>query len=156
MIRVWRISTEAWVSSAFDGEGASKFGARWNSKGVRVVYTSESLALAALEMIVHVNPSDLVARFIAIAADIPDDLPRTVLRPEELPKHWRDYPAPQELQRRGDEWARGASTAVLEVPSAVIPVERNFVLNPAHADFARLTLAPPLPFEFDPRLGIAP
>jgi RES domain-containing protein len=120
---------------------------------MRAVYTAESLALAALEMLVSVNPTELVTRFVAIAAFIPDDLARTVLRPEELPRDWRAYPAPQELQRRGDDWLRGAATAVLAVPSAIIPFETNFILNPAHPDFARVRIGEPLPFEFDPRLG---
>ncbi len=152
-MRVWRIVRERSAAAAFDGEGASRTRNRWNSKGVRIVYTSSSLALAALEVLVHANPTELVGPFIAVSADIPDDVRVKRLPPADLPKNWRTYPAPAELQRIGDDWVKSAGTAALEVPSAVIPLEWNVLLNPAHSEFARVRIRVPIPFEFDPRLG---
>ncbi len=154
-MRVWRIVRERRASTAFDGEGAARSGQRWNSRGVRVVYTAESLALAALEVLVHSNPSELVASFVAVSAEIPEALTRRELRDSDLPPDWRNYPAPPHLRALGDAWAKALESAVLEVPSVVIPSESNFLLNPAHEGFARIRINPPVPFTFDPRLGSA-
>jgi RES domain-containing protein len=142
------------VKTAFDGEGASQYGGRWNSKGTRAVYTSSSLALAALEMIVNSGPNELIGDFAAISVHIPENLPRTSVSLKELPRAWRNYPAPNELQVMGDQWSQSGATAVLEVPSVVVPFEKNVILNPAHADFARVRIGNPVAFEFDPRLHV--
>jgi RES domain-containing protein len=150
---VWRIVRKKWGRSAFDGEGAARTGNRWNSKGVRMVYGSPTLSLAALEVLVHADPSELAGPFVAVSAEVPESLAASAFTPEDLPADWRSYPAPTALQRMGDAWIQKGATAVLYVPSAVIPRENNVLLNPLHPDFAKLAVLAPEPFEFDPRLG---
>ncbi len=149
-MRVWRLCRRK--HAAFDGEGARLAGGRWNRKGTAVVYVSETLSLAALEYLVHLDialaPDDLVAA----PAEIPDALPVTRLEAADLPRGWRRYPAPEALGELGTAWASARRTAVLSVPSAVVPQERNLILNPAHPDFPKIRPHPPERFSFDPRL----
>ncbi|MBI5316431.1 MAG: RES domain-containing protein [Nitrospirae bacterium] len=151
-MRVWRIIPKLHLSQAFDGEGARQFGGRWNRIGTRVVYTSATLSLAALEFFVNLDRDTEPDQLVAISADIPDDLRIGHIEVSDLPKNWRSYPVPEELQDFGTAWVASASTAMLVVPSAVIPDERNYLLNPAHPDFKRLRLNRPEAFHFDPRM----
>ncbi len=89
---------------------------------------------------------------MAIAAEIPGAVTLDEITAAELPADWREYPAPERLQDIGTGWVRSAARVGLWLPSAVIPHERNLLLNPAHPDFARLRLRAPAPFAFDPRL----
>jgi RES domain-containing protein len=138
--------------AAFDGEGARLAGGRWNHRGVAVVYTSATLSLAALEYFVNLEfataPSDLVA----IPAGIPDGISRTEIGDSALPSNWRAYPAPDRLADIGSAWTASDRSAVLIVPSAVIPTERNYVLNPGHPEFRAIRVGTAEPFTFDPRM----
>jgi len=149
-VQVWRICRRRYA--AFDGEGARLYQRRWNQRGTRIVYTSGSLSLAALEYFVNLDtdlaPNDLVS----IAAEIPDDLAVHRVALADLPNGWQSFPAPAALQDLGTAWASQAVTAVLAVPSAVIPQEWNYLLNPAHPDFRRIRVLKPQAFLFDPRL----
>jgi RES domain-containing protein len=148
----WRITTARWGHRMFDGEGARLYGGRWNPRGIPVVYASETLSLAALEYFVHLEPELAPPGLLCAAAEIPSGLRSQTLAPAELPAGWREYPAGEPLQELGAAWVREGRSAVLYVPSAVIPHERNVLLNPAHPDFRRLRLRPPEPFSFDPRM----
>jgi RES domain-containing protein len=119
---------------------------------VPVVYTSASLALAALEVFVNLERPELPADLVAIPAEIPEALALARLAPSELPANWRSYPAPEQLAELGTRWAQEARTPVLAVPSAVIAQEMNYLLNPRHANFKRIRVRDPEPFRFDPRL----
>jgi RES domain-containing protein len=152
MPTVYRICKTKYAGGAFDGEGAFRFGGRWNSRGVRVVYTAGSLALAALEMLVHLDDDELLTSYSFVAAQIPAALILPVASYRALPEGWDASPAPVELQRLGDDWAREQASAVLEVPTAIVPREKNYLLNPAHPDFARITIEAPEQFVFDERL----
>jgi RES domain-containing protein len=147
----WRITKTHRLDTAFDGEGARLHGGRWNSPGTAVVYTAQSAALAALELLVHLQSSHLLGAYSFVPARFDRSLVEGI-DAGALPADWRRYPAPAALQQIGDQWVAGARSAVLEVPSAVVPSERNFLLNPAHRDFARIEIGAPQPFEFDPRL----
>jgi len=116
------------------------------------VYAASTLALAALEAFVHVEPDDFGDDLVAVAADIPDGIRRSVVRIGDLPEDWQQHPPPSALADIGAEWIRRGRTAVLIVPSAVIPQEANYVLNPGHPDFRRLKIQPSMPFRFDRRL----
>jgi RES domain-containing protein len=150
-IEAWRIVKARHVVNAFDGEGARIEGGRWNSPGTAVVYTSQSAALAALELLVHLGHGPILAAYVLIACSF-DDAVVTRLDRKRLRRTWRSYPAPPELQLIGDEWVRSGASAVLEVPSAVIHTESNYLLNPRHRDFQAIRIAPPRPFELDLRL----
>jgi RES domain-containing protein len=152
MLRVWRLCKHKHVRRAFEGTGARLFGGRWNHPGVAVVYTASSVSLAALELFVHVDPQDAPDDLVAIPADIPDDVGRREVRVTSLPRNWRKTPAPAALPELGSRWALGLKTAVLAVPSALVTRERNYLLNPAHADFRRIRIGRPERFAFDPRM----
>jgi len=143
-VTAWRICKRRYAATAFDGEGAKRFGGRLNSKGVAIVYTAESVALAALEMLVHLESADLLARYLVRSARFDDSLVSDLDR-RKLPKSWRQSPTPHAVQRIGDEWIAGGRSAVLRVPSAVIPSEYNYLLNPAHPDFRHVVLGPSSP-----------
>jgi RES domain-containing protein len=136
---------------AFDGEGARLHGGRWNSPGTAVVYTADSLALAALELLVHLEASPLLAAYVWMRVEFDRSLVRGV-DPASLPPGWHAYPAPMALQQIGDAWVAEARSAVLQVPSAVVRTERNYLINPAHRDFRKLAIGRPVPFDVDPRL----
>ena len=128
------------------------FGGRWNHRGTAVVYTSSTLSLAAMELLVHLDDEDLATDYVGIAADIPASVDVARLRDTDLPRLWRAYPRPQALADLGSRWAAAGESAVLAVPSAVIPQELNYLLNPLHPHFKRIQIGRPEPFSFDPRL----
>lgn len=149
-MRVWRLSKRKYALTAFSGEGTQKVSGRWTPKGVKAVYTSSSLALAALELLVHLDKEDIGTGFVAVSADIPDDLQVDIITPNQLLENWRDTPAPA-VALIG-QWLQAGQTAVLSVPSAVISVETNLLLNPEHHDFKRVQINEPVEFSFDRRL----
>ncbi|WP_295452617.1 RES domain-containing protein [uncultured Thiodictyon sp.] len=136
MLTVWRIVTARFAEGAFSGEGARRYGGRWNRKGVPLVYTAGSQSLAMLEMLVQDEP--LRARYMMIPAQLPADLTIARLSPKQLPADWRDAAALETLRALGTDWAAGLRAAVLAVPSAVVPAETNYLLNPRHPDFGRI------------------
>lgn len=151
-MRVWRICQAERAAAAFSGEGSRRYAGRWHHAGVPVIYTAGSLSLAALEMLAHFDRDLDPGRFVVFAVDIPSAIPVRQLTPAQLPSTWRDFPAPEETRELGTTWAKAAKTVGLIVPSALIPQEQNVLLNPAHADFAKLRIGPPEAFAFDPRL----
>jgi RES domain-containing protein len=150
-ITAWRIVKARHAAGAFDGEGARVEGGRWNSPGASVVYTSQSAALAALEMLVHLGRASILPAYVLIPCTF-DEALVTRLDRKRLPKHWRSYPAPPELQLIGDDWVKSDTSAVMEVPSAVIETDSNYLLSPQHRDFSAIRVMDPQPFEFDLRL----
>jgi RES domain-containing protein len=150
--RVWRITSARYADRAFDGEGARLYGGRWNHPGAAVVYCSATLSLAILEYFVHLEPDLAPPDLVTVAADLPADLAAETLEVAALPPDWRSYPGPERLKDLGTGWVGSGRTAVLFVPSSVIPHERNVLLNPAHPDFAEIRLREAEPFSFDPRM----
>ena len=152
MITVWRICPAGRVRTAFSGEGAFLYGGRWNSPGVRLVYTSATQSLAALEMLVHLDdPNDLAAlKFVVIPVEVPE---ACIGEASRLPRSWWTYPAPSAAARIGDAWIASGDTPVLRVPSAVVRDEWNYLLNPAHPSFSKLKIGKAKRFAFDSRLS---
>lgn len=150
MITAWRITKAKHATTAFDGEGAKVEGGRWNSPGLPVVYVAANAALAALEILVHVDSSILPA-YVRIPCTFSEAFVINLDR-DRLPPNWQSSPAPPELQQIGDEWLKSGSSAILEVPSAIIEIESNYLLNPAHPDFARIEIGAASLFEFNLRL----
>lgn len=150
-MRFWRICRRRYAVAAASGEGARLYGGRWNSRGVRVVYASTSLALAAVETFVNLEPNLRPKDLISIEGLIPDatDIGRLDLK--TLPAGWYET-KDESLHQFGDEWIRASQTVALLVPSAAIHGEWNVLLNPSHADFARIKFREPYPFEFDVRM----
>jgi RES domain-containing protein len=150
VLTVWRLTTARRVKSAFSGEGARLYGGRWNPKGVPIVYVAQTQALAVLEMMVQ--DEALAARYVMIPAQVPDAVAIERIEARSLPAGWRSMRHLETLRGIGAEWARSRRNAVLAVPSAVIPAETNFLLNPLHPDFRRIRIGKPAAFRLDPRL----
>jgi RES domain-containing protein len=150
LLVVHRIVKARHASRAFDGEGARIAGGRWNRPGERVVYASGSLALAAIETFVHLGEDGLHIAFVSFRIEIPDSVP--IHRGGRPPAGWRAEPPHEASMGHGSAWLRRRRTAVLEVPSVIVPSESNYLINPLHPDFARLRIGRAKPFVFDPRL----
>ena len=152
MIRAYRICQERYADTAFDGEGARLHGGRWNHKGTPMIYLAGSAALAQLEMLVHLDSdSVLLGRYVVIAVDIPEEV-ITDAGPEAVPEDWDSRASHQHTADTGDRWFRTKQSAVLKVPSAVVPIEFNYLANPLHPDFHRLRIGEPMSLRFDSRL----
>lgn len=149
---VWRISKRKYAATAFSGEGSRRASGRWHSKGTSIVYTSATLSLAALETFVHMEIEDAGSLFVSIQVDIPDSVLIEKVDITKLPLDWQNIPAPAALAVIGDEWFNSKRTAVLIVPSAIIPIENNYLINPFHQDFGKIKIHPPEPFVLDQRI----
>jgi RES domain-containing protein len=150
-MRFWRICRRRYTAEAASGEGARLYGGRWNSRGVRVVYASSCLALAAIETFVNLEPNLQPSDLVSIAGEIPEALEIGRVDLQTLPARWYET-RDESLRRFGDEWLRAGRTVALLVPSAAIRGEWNVLLNPAHAEFAEVRFREPQPFEFDVRM----
>jgi RES domain-containing protein len=153
IIVAWRLVKTRYLANAFDGEGAREYGGRWNSPGVAVVYLAESLALAALEVLVHLQDTGPLSAYTAVPVQFDARLMKAVPS-ADLPRDWRSSPPPATLRALGDAWVRAGRSAVLAVPSAIVESERLFLVNPAHPAFAGLRRGKPRPFAFDARLSM--
>lgn len=131
---------------------ASGSAARWNSNDVRVIYTAGSRSLACLENVVHRSSRGLQGIFRTLVIDIPDSLKIIIIDPNELPAQWQQYSGMPHTQQIGNKWVESQSSAVLRVPSVIIPHEYNFIINPAHKSFSKIKLLASEPFEFDTRI----
>jgi RES domain-containing protein len=151
VITGWRIVKQKYAADAFSGEGARIAGGRWNSPGSPLVYVAGSRSLAVLEILAHIGRATLLPAYVLISCSFGETLILDV-ETRTLPAGWRGYPSPPALQTIGDRWLRESTSAVLRVPSAIVPAESNYLLNPAHADFSTITVQPPERFEFDLRL----
>lgn len=151
MPTVWRIVKRRYVDSAFDEEGARKFGGRWNSPGVPLVYAAGSRALGLLEVLAGLGSVRPLPRYVLISATFDDSL-LLPISPDHLPSGWRKSPPTPSTQRIGDTWAEEGRSAVLQVPSAIIPEEHNYLLNPAHPDFRRIQIGRAEEITIDSRL----
>jgi len=150
VITAWRICKAKWARSAFDGRGAAVVPGRWNNSRTSIIYTSESRSLASLEVLVHVEDTSLISAMSLVA--IPIRFAETLVEtPTKFPVDWRDLPAPASTRAFGDAWIASGNSAILRVPSVVTLGEYNFLLNPYHPDFSRLSLGKPEPFSFDGR-----
>ena len=150
-MRIWRICRRRYSAIAVSGEGARLYGGRWISHGVRVVYASTSLALAAIETFVNLEPKLRPADLVSIAGEIPETIEVPRLELNALPSRWHET-RDESLHRFGDAWIHSAKSVGLLVPSAAIRGEWNVLLNPAHADFPKVKFQEPQPFEFDARM----
>jgi RES domain-containing protein len=151
MASAWRIILAGGAAAAFSGQGAWRYGGRWNSRGVRVIYTSEHQSTAALEVFIHNKPFSPDQKYKAFHLEWPDSLTE-IFPVKKLPKNWRATPPPGDTREIGDRWVQERRSAVLALPSVVSPADTNFLLNPEQRDFKRIRIHPSIDFDFDPRL----
>ena len=151
MTPVYRILRRAYSKKPLDGEGAYRFGGRWSSPGVRLAYTAEHLSLAIIEYFVHLDADDLPEDLVLVRAAVPDSISRVSVPVARLPRNWRATPPPPELARIGDDFIRNRQSSILIVPSALAPMESNWLINPRHPEFRKIRVSPPERFHYDPR-----
>lgn len=147
----WRFVKAKYQDKAFAGEGAQQFPGRWNSAAFPVVYTSGAISLAILELLAYIEDARLLPSYLLFRADLPERLMET-LQDADLPSDWRGFPAPDSTKTIGDTWLHQGRSAVLSVPSAVVPLERNYLINPLHRDLRKIQLSGLVDFDFDPRV----
>ncbi len=152
MLTTFRICKTKYAAACFDGEGAFRFGGRWNTRGTRILYTAGSLSLAALEMLVHLDNEAILLSYSYATAEFDEEFVLSVNEFRKLPENWSTSPPPIEIQKIGDEWARSMDSAILKVPTAILPIEFNYLINPGHPDFAKFKLSAAEKFPFDERL----
>ncbi len=130
---------------ALDGEGARLYGGRWNSAGLPAVYASEHLSMATLEYLVHVNAENLPTDLVWLEIEVPKKVSIT---------QFSGSVAPNEIAaaKYGDNWLAASTSLGLMVPSAVLSVEKNLILNPLHSEMASVKTLRTTAFQFDPRL----
>lgn len=151
MLRAWQIVKRRHAENAFDGEGTRLYGGRWNTPGRGVVYVSDTRALATLEVLAGLETTGPIGEYVLIGVEFADALVSGV-DPNDLPQGWDATPPSSPSQAIGDDWLEGGASAVLRVPSVVIPAEFNYLLNPAHPDFAKIRIGEAEDLHFDPRL----
>jgi RES domain-containing protein len=154
LIKAWRIVRKKRLVDAFSGEGARLGGGRWNHVGTPVVYVSATLSLAALELFIHFTRKDIKMSksLLAIPVEIPDALRVMEILVKDLKPGWNSSPPPDFTKDLGTEWVKEGVSAILSVPSALIPEEYNLVVNPKHKDFSRIIIRDPQPFALDDRV----
>lgn len=149
-MKVYHVGSQRYASQ-LSGEGAKLHGGRWNSIGTPCIYTSESIALSVLEFAANVSV-DLMPASLAITVYFIPDQSWKEFSANELPKNWQSTPAPAGTKLFGSEFLSNAKYLVLKVPSAVIPLEYNYIINPLHPDFKKVKLKEVHPFTFDTRI----
>ena len=149
-MRIWRLARA--VYDPLDGEGARLHGGRWNQEGTPLVYTSDHLSLCALEQLVHINPENVPGDLTAFEIEVPEELLVQRIEVEDLPEGWDRVADHPECRRIGELWTRRESSPVLEVPSAVLPMEMNYLINPRHPETGAIEVARTKEFRFDRRL----
>ncbi|WP_046242691.1 RES family NAD+ phosphorylase [Hymenobacter terrenus] len=134
------------------GYGAYLYGGRWNLPGLALLYTAEQRAMALLETLVHLPVEDLPDDMYLLTLEVPDSTSREAMTPDDLPADWQRLSMPQPTAVIGHAWLQSGRSLALQVPSVVVPQERNLLLNPAHPEFSQVRLLDAQPFHFDERL----
>lgn len=150
-MRVFRLSRKKYADD-LSGVGAAKFGNRWNSKGIEMLYTAESRALAMAEVIVHLSLASLPDDFMMIELDVPDAIEIEILEPKRLEINWNTNPPRSNTHILGDDFIHSRKLCVLKVPSAVVKGDFNYLLNPNHEDLKRIKIIEITDFPFDERI----
>jgi RES domain-containing protein len=149
-MELWRISNYADLS----GGGGLQAAGRWHTRGKRIVYLADHPASALLEMLVHIDRDLIPATYCLLRIVVSESVPIDMISIDALASDWRTQPA---LTRQfGDQWLDQSSTALLQVPSVIVPLGKNFLLNPAHSDAAKVTIVDAINAPFDPRLFPGP
>ena len=150
-LSAWRILKTKHQDQPLSGEGARRVGGRWNHRGVPLVYLAESIALATLEVLVHLQDAETLSKYVLAEVRFDSTWVQEV-RPQDLPKDWNAFPHPSSTKALGQQWIDTRSSVLLKVPSSVSPHEANYLLNPEHPDASRTEVLRTLDHAFDPRL----
>lgn len=152
-MRVYRLIKDKYKDD-LSGEGARKAGGRWNSKGIPMLYTSESRSLSTAEIAVHTPLGNIPLNYFLIEIEIPDSIKFIELKIEDLPKDWKALPHSNSTQLIGDKFISEQKLLMMKVPSVVVQEDYNYLLNPGHKLFSKIKILSSEPFDFDERLFI--
>lgn len=133
-MRLYRLTQQQHAADAWRGNGASLFGGRWNHKGTPAVYAASSVSLAILEVLAHVQNSRLLAQYQLLSIEVPEALIAR-LPHEYLPDDWQQDPPPLSTRDLGNGWLKSADSVALLLPSSLVPMEANALINPTHPQF---------------------
>jgi RES domain-containing protein len=149
----WRLAAPTFASrqEMMSGEGSQLYGGRWNTKGTRIVYLGTSLAQASVELLVHLGRAEVLNTYLKMEVSFNESLVQHIAL-ADLPTDWAEPTMAPSVQAVGDAWAADKSSLVLQVPSAAVQGEYNYLLNPTHTDFKKLKFGPITTFNFDSRL----
>jgi RES domain-containing protein len=150
LITVWRIVKKTYAKIVLTGEGAALYPGRWNLYGVPMVYACSTPSLAVLEVRVHTGPEGEGIPYVLGQIEIPKDSVSILNTP--LPSEWRLNPPPLSTQKIGSKWAQNGRSAVLQVPSVIVPEDSNLLINPFHKDFKKIRITGTQDYFLDPRL----
>lgn len=148
---VFRLTRNKYAK-ALNGKGAARSNNRWNSKGTEIIYTSESRALALAEVAVHLSVAAIPSDFVMLEIEIPDNLTIETVRIDSLQEDWDLFPNTSDTQLIGDRFIEHGKLLILKVPSAVVPGDFNFLINPNHKDFKKIKVKTVIDFRIDQRL----
>jgi len=148
---IYRLSRQQYIND-LSGRGAELAGGRWNSKGIPMLYTSESRALAAIEIAVHTPLGILPSNYYLATIEIQDIHRAVTVDLDDLPPNWSKSPFLKITQKIGDSFIKENKHLVLRVPSATVKGDHNYLINPHHSDFGKVKVISTEPFEFDSRL----
>ncbi len=149
-MKVYRLSRRKYASD-LTGSGAERAGGRWNSRGIAAIYTSETRALCALEVAVHLPLNLTPADYCVITLYVPDEN-ILIVDQNDLPKGWNSVPHSDSSQKFGDRFLRGNVWLAIRLPSAIVPEEFNVILNPKHQEIGKVKILDMSDFPFDDRL----
>jgi RES domain-containing protein len=153
-MKIWRLDKRRYAEEAFRGKGALRTSGRWHREGAQVAYASEHPGVAALEKLVWLESYERAAAsdYVLLSLRVDPDRHVERIRREDLPDGWNAFPHAEATKRAGMRWLGDERSVVLEVPSAVIPVAKNYLVNPFHPHFHELERPDPEPFSWDSRL----
>jgi len=148
-MKVYRISNCKYIDD-LNGTGAASFSGRWHNKGTYILYTAASPSLALLESVVHIS-NIVTVNYCMICLKIPEDS-ITKINPNELPENWFANPSPDIIKNIGDHFVFNNRFLALQLPSAIMPEESNYLLNPNHPLFKQVKVVYKRSLEVDKRL----
>lgn len=149
-MRLYQLTSLQWAH-ALDGEGARKWGGRWNSIGTPAIYTGLVVSTALLEALVHLDPDEFPEDYTLVTYHLPDQVSRSTVALESFPENWRGSLEQPWFKQTGDLWLSSGESLLLLTPSVIVPCEYNAILNPRHPEMAQLRLESLEPFPLDPR-----
>ena len=146
---VYRITNEKYKNDV-SGNGAALYGSRWSSKGIHLLYTSQFISLSILESLVHLKRNEIPPTQYLLHIELPEVKGITEISYKKIKKGW--HQEFEYTQWIGDQFIQNNQTLILKVPSAIVPQENNFLLNPLHADFKKVKIILSELLELDKRL----
>lgn len=146
---IYRLATEAYKDD-LSGTGSKLYGGRWNQPGRPAIYTAGSISLAVLEILVNTDKNYIPPSYFLLKLHVPDSISIKTITPKTLKEKWQsDFEYTQFI---GSNFLESGKEAALKIPSAIVEEEYNFLLNPTHAEFKKITIKESIPFDIDVRL----